>query len=217
MSIGYSSNSLLLAGCAILVSITSPALAQDFSTYGVTDWHTLVPEKRIEFQTYRTITLSNSTLDDEEKARRVAAKYAAMEKQVRETRTDAFKEVQETVGIGNSATKGSSGGDPKVVEAKCRGSDKPNMYTQPGWAKGAYQSGGADADARVLQTGGAVPSNQIVASNGAVVCAIRLKQSGKGRKVAYSEAVFRIRPGAIKSMVDAEVPQMMAEITKSPL
>lgn len=91
------------------------------------------------------------------------------------------------------------------------------MYTEQSWAEGAYQSGDAEAGPAVLKSGNQVPNNQIVSADGSMICAIELKQSGKGRKVAYSEATFRIRPAAINALVAAEISMIMSEISKSPL
>src|SRR5687767_14722355 len=71
--------------------------------YGVADWHALVPEKATEFRTYRTIVLTNPNLSDDEKAARVARKYAEISTAVRAARTEAYASMSEVRGIGNSA------------------------------------------------------------------------------------------------------------------
>lgn len=185
--------------------------------YKVADWRDIVPERRVEFQSYRTITISNGEIDDEEKARRISKKFATIQKEVKAERIAAYQGVSTVVGVGNSVTKGSSGGDSKTSDAECRGAPLPNMYTTPAWARGAYKSGSDDANAALFNSGLGVASSDIVAGGGVSVCAIKLKQSGKGRKVSYSEATFRIRPAYISSIVDQEMPRIMNDISKSPL
>lgn len=185
-------------------------------TYGVGDWRELVPEKRVEFQSYRTIVLTNPAIDDDEKARRIAAKFIAVQKDIQSVRTAAYEGVKKLEGVGNSCTKGSSGGSAKKCDAECRGSSLPDMYTTADWARGAYKSGDETASSVILASGNAVPTAEIVAGGGALICAIALKQSSKGRKVAWSEAEFRIRPGPISAMVGRELPVIMAEVAKSP-
>lgn len=207
----------LVFACVLATWASGAAAQSTFATYGVADWQDVVPERRVEFQTFRTIVLTNSTISDDEKARRVAAKFIEVQEAVRKARLDAYGAVVDRVGIGNSATKGSSGGDPKVSDAKCRGANYPNMFTTPQWARGAYKSGNDDAGPNVLANGSAVNPAGIVTAGGEQVCAIRLKQSGRGRKVAWSEAEFRIKPEQIKALVDAELPLAMDQISRSPV
>jgi len=208
-------------GASVLSSASadSPPPDTQFHTYyGVADWRDLVPEKASEYKTYRMIVLGNQTYSDDEKAAKIAKKYADIRSAVVSSRKEAYGTVSELRGVGNSATKGSSGGNPKKVDAKCTGASKEHMYTSAQWARGAYRSGGADANAQIFADGGLpVDPQALVADNGNVVCAIALKQSGKGRKYSYSEATFRIRPERIKAMVDAEALSMMYAISSTPI
>lgn len=68
-------------------------------------------------------------------------------------------------------------------------------------ARGAYQTDDADAGPSILASGLAVAATEIVNPDWEAVCAIQLKRSGKGRKVAYSQAVFRIRLAATNAIV----------------
>jgi hypothetical protein len=207
-----------LAGASFNVSAESPPVAPTYHvTYGISDWRELVPERAAEYKNFRVIVLSNTSYSDDEKATKIARKYTEIRDFVKNARTEAYSKVSELRGVGNSATKGSSGGSPKEVDAKCTRASKSNMYTRPEWAKGAYKSGEEPADAQILGNGSRVNSAEIVKSNGTEVCAIALKQSSKGRKVSYSEATFRIRPDHIKVMVDAEVLSMMYEISNTPI
>lgn len=207
--------SALIAVTALLCGLTSANSQAPYETYHVSDWHDLVPQRRVEFQSYRTIVLSNGTLSDDEKARRIAAKFTELQNAVRADRLAAYEAVAESHGVGNSCTN--AGSSPKRCKSKCAGSNFPDMFTQASWAKGAYKSGGDPADARILRVGNPVAPASIVSPDGAQICAIELKQSGHGRKVSYSQAEFRIRPATIRKLVDAEVPLAMSEITKSPI
>lgn len=208
----------------LLAGLSSGALADTpppdptfHTTYGVVDWRDSVTEKAAEYKTYRIIVLSNATYSDDEKAAKIARKFTEIREAVRADRTQAYSAFSEVRGVGNSATKGSSGGDAKKVDAKCIGASKEQMYTKPEWARGAYKSGDEVAEATVIATGQAVGPNDIVSSDGSQVCAIALKQSGKGRKISYSEATFRIRPAHIKAIVDTELTSIMYAISNTPI
>lgn len=197
---------------------TAPQDPSFHEVYGVTSWREVVPEKAAEYKNYRLIVLSNASYSDDEKATKVAKKYSDIREAVKNIRTASYSSVSELIGIGNSATKGSSGGSPKEVDAKCAGSRKPNMYTTASWARGAYRSGDADPDPSIFfSNGNTVAPKDIVIEDGARVCAIALKQSGKGRKYSYSEATFRIRPTEIGKMVDGELPAIMFAISNTPI
>ncbi|WP_323816409.1 hypothetical protein [Cellvibrio sp. NN19] len=207
-----------LTGASFNVSAESPPVEPTYHvTYGISDWRELVPERAAEYKNFRVIVLSNTSYSDDEKAAKIARKYTEIRDFVKNARTEAYSNVSEVRGVGNSATKGSSGGSPKKVDAKCTGASKSNMYTKPEWAKGAYKSGDEPANEQILNNGSRVNSTDIVKNNGTEVCAIALKQSGKGRKVSYSEATFRIHPDYIKVMVDAEVLAMMYDISHTPI
>lgn len=209
---------VLTLATALALAFHVPVAAQStFATYDVADWSDLIPEQRVNFQTYRSIIITDGTLSADQKAARVAAKYTEIEQAIRNTRRAAYEAVTRTYGVGNSATKGSSGGEPKEVDRKCRGADMPDMYVTADRVRGAYKSGSDDAGPGVIATGNAVGAADIIIDNGAQICAIGLKQSGKGRKVSYSEGEFRIRPSRITQIVNAEITPIMAEITKSPL
>lgn len=216
---------LALAAAAIMSGlVASNVAAQDAApaapthhlTYGVPDWKTAVPEKAAEYKSFRAIVLTNPTYSDDEKAAKIAAKYTSIRNTLRSERVSLYEAVSEVKGVGNSATKGSSGGSAKKSDAECIGGNKPQMYTKAEWAKGAYKSGDDHADTGVIATGLAVDPIGIVTPDGSLVCAIALKQSGKGRKVSYSEATFKIRPAHISSMVEEELPALMYAISTTP-
>ena len=208
----------LLMGSTTSASADSPPPDPTFHlTYEASDWRELVPEKAAAYKNYRVIILGNPNYTDDEKAAKIARKYGEIRDEVRKSRLDAYSAISELVGVGNSATKGSSGGDPKKVDAKCAGASKEHMYTTPAWARGAYKSGDDAADANVISSGNPVNANEIVLANGSQVCAVKLKQSGKGRKVSYSEATFHIRPEQIKKIVEAELLSLMYAITNTPV
>lgn len=214
----------MVMSLALLAGVVSGAHAQSpppnttfHTTYGVTDWQELIPEKAAEYRNYRLIVIGSTTYSDDEKAARIARKFEEIRTAVRASRTEAYTAISELRGIGNSATKGNSGGSPKVVEAKCIGGSKEQMYTKPEWARGSYKSGTDSAGPGVIASGPAVDPRILVRSGGAEVCAVRLKQSGEGRKVSYSEATFRIRPERIKAIVDAEMLSIMHVIFYTPI
>lgn len=208
---------LALSVCAFDALADTPPPDPTYHTvYGATDWRELVPEKAAEYKNYRVIVLSNPNYTDDEKAAKIARKYAEIRDAVRASRQSVYADVSEVVGIGNSATNGSGNG-PVTVGAKCAGAAKPQMFTRPEWARGAYRSGTMPANADVLTSGNPVDPTGIVIDNGDRVCAIKLKQSGQGRKVAYSQATFHIRPEQIKTIVDAEVLSMMYAISGTPI
>lgn len=197
---------------------TAPPDPNFHELYNVESWRDIVPEKAAEYKNYRLIILSNSNYSDDEKAIKIAKKYSDIREAVKNSRTVSYKAIEELVGVGNSATKGSSGGSPKEVKAKCASASKPEMYTTAAWARGAYRSGDAQADASIFSNGGhLVDARTILAADGTQVCAIELKQSGKGRKYSYSEATFRIRPNQILKMVNDELPAIMFAISNTPI
>lgn len=208
-----------IAGFAVSASAqeVAPPSPAHHVTYGVVDWKTPVPEKAAEFKTFRVIVLSNPNYSDDEKAAKIAAKYAAIRSELRNQRVGLYEAVSEVRTVGNSVTKGSSGGSSKTSDAECVGAAKPNMFTRSDWARGAYKSGGDDAGPGVIASGLAVDPAGIVINDGNLVCAISLKQSGKGRKVSYSEATFRIRPANVQSMVDEEMTALMYAISSTPI
>ena len=196
---------------------TTPSDPTFHAAYGVADWRDMATEKAAEYKNYRIIILANTTYSDDEKAAKIARKYTQIRDAVRKNRTEIYQGVSELRGVGNSATKGSSGGNPKKSAAKWIGGSKEQTYTTAEWARGAYKSGDVDANANVIATGTAVDSKALVSADGSQVCAIALKQSSKGRKVSYSEATFRIRPERIKVIVDTELTSIMYAISNTPL
>ncbi len=209
---------LMVAACGtVAVAQTVPPAPIYHTLYGVGDWREDVPERAAEYKNFRLIVLSNNTYSDDEKAAKIAAKYAAIRDALRTKRRDAYAAISEVRGVGNSATKGSSGGSAVESDAKCIGPSKEGMFTQAAWARGAYKSGDEEAGPNVIASGVGVNPAELVSANGASVCAIRLKQAGKGRKVAYSEATFKIRPEHINGIVDAELLATMYAITNTPI
>ncbi|OJT27234.1 hypothetical protein BO221_04395 [Archangium sp. Cb G35] len=162
------------------------------------------------------MVLSDAALSYEEKENRIAVRISQIRNEVRALRTTKYEAVRKTAGVGNSVTKDTSGGRSKTSDAECTGAGLPHMYTTPSLAQGAYKSGDDDATPAIISSSGiAVDPAGIVIEDGAKVCAIALKQSGKGRKVAYSKAVFQIRPARITAMVNDELALIMEEISKS--
>lgn len=206
---------VLVHGSGVMAQVAPPNPIYH-TTYGVSDWREDIPERAAEYKTYRLIVLSNNAYSDDEKAAKIAGKYAAIRSELRAKRQAAYDAIHEVHGVGNSATKGGSGGSPVDVPAKCVGASKAQMYTQPAWARGAYKSGDEDAGPGIFASGVAVNSAELVHSNGAELCAIRLRQAGKGRKVAYSEATFKIRPELINAMTEAELLATMYAISNTP-
>lgn len=212
-------NSFLILGVTAFLSYSQFSIADEpefHRIYNISDWRDLISERAAEYKNYRIIILSGNYTDDE-KARLIARKYKEISNDLAAQRTSSYKEVSETLGVGNSATKGHSQGGSVRSDQKCISATKPSMFTRPEWARGAYKSGNEDAGPGILSTGEMVPGVSIVSSDGTAVCAIALKQSGKGRKISYSEADFKIRDEQIKAMVDAEVVSMMREISNTPL
>lgn len=208
-----------LTGAAAQTQTTAAAATPTtgIAVYGVEDWQGLVPVRRVDFQSYRTATLADPTLSADEKARRITARFKGIEDEVRALRTKVYTAYERTIGIGNSATKGSGGGSPKVSNAKCTAADKPDMVVTDDRVRGAYRSGGQPAGPDLFASGTAIAPGSLIAAGGTQICAIRLKQSGKGRKVAYTEGRFRIRADRIAALVEEEVGVIMAEIGRSPL
>lgn len=204
-----------VAASVIGSSATAQALPSHHRAYGVSDWQTYVPEREIEYKTYRMIVIANPSYSDEEKAAKIVAKYKDIQEEVRQARLAEYAAVTDVVGVGNSCTKGSSGGASKNCAAKCATSARPHMYTSGAWARGAWNSGDMPADARMLGQGNAVDGQHI--ANESQVCAIALKQSGKGRKASYSEAIFKIKPNHIQTIIRDELPAIMKEITDTPV
>jgi hypothetical protein len=204
---------VLLAAIAVAALADTPPPDPTFHiTYGVADWRDSTTQRAAEYKTYRTIILTNTTYSDDEKAAKIARKFTEIRDAVRTERTDAYSAVSEVRGVGNSAT-----GRGATSAAKCISGSKPDMYTKPEWARGAYKSGGDTADAPILATGTPVGQNDIVTAGGSQVCAIALRQSGSGRKVSYSEATFRIRPERVKTIVDTELTSIMYAVSNTPL
>jgi hypothetical protein len=213
----YTATFRLLIG-AVLLGVAPAGQAQEkappdaahHNSYGVSDWRNSVPERAVEFKTFRTIVLTNPTYSDDEKAAKIASKFRAIRDAVRKERVALYEAISETRGVGNSAS-----GRGKTSDAECIGGTKSNMYTKPEWAQGAYKSGSDEANVSLLSTG--LAAGDIVNPDGSLVCAIKLKQSGSGRKVSYSQAVFRVRPEHIKKMVDEELSSLMFAISNTPV
>ena len=213
----------IVMALAMLAGVVSGAFAQTpppdptfHNIYGVSDWKELVPERAAEYKNYRLIVLGNPTYSDDEKAAKIARKYSEIREALRANRTEAYSTISELRGVGNSATNG--GGGPKSVDAKCISASMEQMYTKPEWARGVYKTSTSDhADARLFDGGTTVNATELVRDNGNQVCAIALKQSGKGRKASYSEATFRIRPERIRIFIDAEMLSMMYAISNTPI
>lgn len=208
---------MLLGAATNACADTPPADPTYHVIYGVDDWRGLVWSNSANYKNYRLIVLGDQTLSADEKAARIGGKVKEIERDIRAERTGVYDKKYLIARVGNSATKGGAGGSPKVVDAKCVGAPGPQMYTKPEWARGAYKSGDDDAGDNILVTGTAIGGHELVTPDGGSVCAIGLKQSGKGRKVSYSEAKFHILPGHIKTIVDAEVNAMMYAIVNTPV
>lgn len=87
-------------GALITFGVPSVAAGQTtFETYSAADWRDIVPSKRTEYQTYRTIVLTNPSLSDDEKAKRVSDKFVSVQNEVRTARVEAYKAVQRKIGV----------------------------------------------------------------------------------------------------------------------
>lgn len=208
---------LLLYGILINDLNAAPPPPTYHVTYQTSDWRVLVPENASIYKNYRMIILQTNDMSPDEKAEKIAKKYTEIQNKVEKSRRETYTNVNELVSVGNSVIKGSSGGGSKTVNAKCASPSKPQMYTKTEWARGAYKSGNEDATPAILSTGIAISPSSLVGNNGLRICAITLKQSGKGRKVAYSEATFRILPKHIDEIVNNEVLSIMYEVSNTAL
>jgi hypothetical protein len=161
--------------------------------------------------------IADPNLTVDQKAAMVTAKYNAVENDVRVLRTAAYSAVKRNVGVGNSCTKGSSGGDAKVCNAKCASAPLPDTVAIAASFRGAYKSGDETAGPEILDSGNPVAADGLILDNGATICALKLKQSGKGRKVSWSQADFAIREARIAQLVAEELATIMQAITRSPV
>jgi len=119
--------------------------------------------------------------------------------------------------VPHSCTKGSSGGT-KYCQDNCKSPKLPNMYTTKDWSKAVTVSGDRNINASLFLRRDArhKDTSRLIGRNGERICTADLQKSGRGKKVAFARATFRIRPYCIDAIVEAEAHSAMIYITKTP-
>ena len=206
---------------AVLVAIAIAATplgatAQDskpeyHKTYDVPDWRQDASSAAVEYKTYWTIVMANPSYSDDDKAKKIAEKYSAIEKQVREKRKAEYSAVTRFAAVGNSCTNASS--STKNCAPNCVGEPLPAMYTSLAWVQGWW---GGDVDPASLKPNANQMGDDRV-SGDTHICAGKLKASGKGRKTSYAEGTFRIRPDRIDQIVNEEMVPVMSIVSAAVL
>lgn len=183
---------------------------QPFEIYNVSDWQLLIPSRLADFRFYKSAIFSSSDYSPERKHELVMNKYHEIEKEISALRTELYSNYSQTLTIGNSCTN--EGRDAsKNCRANCIRPSVMFLYAKPDWTSGAYASGYMPANSNIFNNsiGNTADIAETLISNGEEICAVKLKQSGIGRKVSFTQTTFKIRPNKIEDIVNWEMSKIM--------
>lgn len=183
--------------------------------YSIADWRHAITAARVQYQTFRSAVLADPEISYSEKVKLVTGKYDEIRSAFVANRAGLYKSYNEVISVPHSCTKGNSGGT-KDCGDKCASPAAKFLYTQASWATVASKDGSDKAGENLFKSGNIKDSSRYI-GNGNQICTPELKKSGKGRKVAFAKATFRLPAGKVDSFTASEADAFMHYVTKSPI